>query len=133
MRDVLRSYQDAVTGAIARFGGYTAKLMGDGILAYLGWPHAQEDSAGRAVRAGFEITALVPRLASANGPPLSARVGIATGLVVVGDLIGKGAGPGAGRRRGDARPGGTPASSRRAGNRADRRVDQTPPRGRLPA
>jgi class 3 adenylate cyclase/predicted ATPase len=91
MRDVLRSYQDAVTGEITRLGGYTAKLMGDGVLAYFGWPHAQEDSAERAVRAGLGIVALVPRLASSVGEPLSARVGIATGLVVVGDLIGKGA------------------------------------------
>jgi class 3 adenylate cyclase len=89
MREVLRSYQDAAAGAVARFGGHVAKLMGDGVLAYFGWPRAHEDDAERAVRAGLGIAGTVPRLATPAGEPLAARVGIAAGLVVVGDLIGE--------------------------------------------
>ncbi len=91
MRDVLRAYQDAVSGAVARFEGHVAKLMGDGVLAYFGWPRAHEDAVERAVRAGLGIVEAVPRLATPAGNPLAARVGIATGLVVVGDLAGEGA------------------------------------------
>ena len=65
--------------------------MGDGVLAYFGWPAAHEDEAERAVRAGLAVAAAVARLAAPAGEPLAARVGIATGLVVVGDLIGEGA------------------------------------------
>ncbi|WP_027132516.1 adenylate/guanylate cyclase domain-containing protein [Geminicoccus roseus] len=91
MREVLRTYQDVVAGAVARYGGHIAKLMGDGVLAYFGWPRAQEDEAERAVYAGLDIAAAVLRLASPTGEALAARVGIATGLVVVGDLVGEGA------------------------------------------
>ena len=75
---------------IARFEGHVAKYMGDGVLAYFGWPVAHEDDAERAVRAAL---ALVEAVASSTpaGKPLAARVGIATGLVVVGDLMGEGA------------------------------------------
>jgi class 3 adenylate cyclase len=90
MREVLRSYQDAVAGAVVRFGGHVAKLMGDGVLAYFGWPKAYEDEAERAVRAGLSIVETVPRLATPAGEPLATRVGIASGLVVVGDLVGEG-------------------------------------------
>src|SRR4051812_26075679 len=91
MREVLRAYQNTVTGEIARVDGHVAKLMGDGVLAYFGWPRAHEDDAERAVRAGLAIAAAVARLADPAGGPLAARVGIATGLVVVGDLVGEGA------------------------------------------
>ncbi|HYI06548.1 MAG TPA: AAA family ATPase, partial [Reyranella sp.] len=91
MSEILRSYQDAVAVAIARFGGHVAKFMGDGVLAYFGWPRAHEDEPERAVRAGLGIVEAVPRLATPAGKPLAARVGIATGLVVVGDLVGEGA------------------------------------------
>ena len=90
MRGVLRAYQDAVAGEIARVGGHLAKLMGDGVLAYFGWPRAHEDEAERAVRAGLALVAAVGRLADPSGTPLSCRVGIATGAVIVGDLIGEG-------------------------------------------
>jgi class 3 adenylate cyclase len=90
MREVLRAFQDAVTGEIGRLG-YVAKLMGDGVLAYFGWPRAHEDDAERAVAAALAITDAVARLASPIGEKLACRVGIATGLVVVGDLIGAGA------------------------------------------
>ena len=90
MREVLRAYQNAVAGEIARFEGHVAKFMGDGVLAYFGWPRAHEDEAERAVRAGLAIVAAVARL-SGGGQALACRVGIATGLVVVGDLVGEGA------------------------------------------
>lgn len=91
MRDVLRAYQNAVAGEIGGVGGHVAKLMGDGVLAYFGWPQAHEDDAERAVRAALGATAVVGRLMSPVPEPLACRVGIATGLVVVGDLIGEGA------------------------------------------
>jgi class 3 adenylate cyclase/predicted ATPase len=91
MRALLRGYQDAVAGAIARYEGVVAKLMGDGVLAYFGFPRAHEDEAERAVRAGLDVVIAVGRLHAPGGAPLGARVGIATGLVVVGDLIGEGA------------------------------------------
>jgi class 3 adenylate cyclase/predicted ATPase len=91
MRVILHAYQNAVTGEIARVGGHLAKLMGDGVLAYFGWPRAGEDDAERAVQAGLTIVQAVQRLHTPSGEPLAARVGIATGLVIVGDLIGEGA------------------------------------------
>ena len=90
MSEVLRSYQNAVAGEVSRFGGHVAKFMGDGVLAYFGWPRAHEDDAERSVRAGLAIVAAVARL-TADGAALACRVGIATGLVVVGDLVGEGA------------------------------------------
>ena len=89
MRDVLRAYQNTVTGEISRLEGFTAKLMGDGVLAYFGWPRTHEDEAERAVRAGLAVVGAVARLPNAAGKALAARVGIATGLVVVGDLVGE--------------------------------------------
>ena len=68
-----------------------AKFMGDGVLAYFGWPQAHEDDAERALRAGLHSLEAVGRLAAPDGRPLACRVGIATGLVVVGDLVGEGA------------------------------------------
>ncbi|MEZ2126833.1 MULTISPECIES: AAA family ATPase [unclassified Sinorhizobium] len=91
MSKLLRAYQNAVTSGFARFEGHVAKLMGDGVLAYFGWPRAHEDEAERAVRASLEAVEAVGRLATPNGEPLAARVGIATGVVVVGELIGEGA------------------------------------------
>jgi class 3 adenylate cyclase len=88
MRDVIRAYQDAVAGAVARFGGHIAKFMGDGVLCYFGWPTAHEDAAERAVHAALAIVAAVETLPMAAAERLAARVGIATGLVVVGDLVG---------------------------------------------
>jgi class 3 adenylate cyclase/energy-coupling factor transporter ATP-binding protein EcfA2 len=91
MAEVLRTYQSAVAGAIARFEGHVAKYMGDGVLAYFGYPRAHENEAERAVRAGLAAVAAVHSLGSAHGETLAARVGIATGPVVVGELIGEGA------------------------------------------
>ena len=74
---------------VARFGGFVAKYMGDGVLIYFGYPEAHEDDAERAARAGLAVIDAVGRLATQE--PLNVRLGIATGLVVVGDLIGAGA------------------------------------------
>ena len=90
MREVIRVYQDACSGAIARYDGFIAKYMGDGVLAYFGYPEAHEHDAERAVRSALAIVEAAPKLATAAGSPLNVRVGIATGLVVVGDLIGSG-------------------------------------------
>ncbi|MEH2527183.1 MULTISPECIES: adenylate/guanylate cyclase domain-containing protein [unclassified Bradyrhizobium] len=91
MAEVLRTYQSAVAGAIARFEGHVAKYMGDGVLAYFGYPRAHENEAERAVRAGLAAVAAVHSLVSVHGKMLASRVGIATGPVVVGELIGEGA------------------------------------------
>ncbi|NGO54838.1 alpha/beta fold hydrolase [Allomesorhizobium camelthorni] len=90
MREIIRGYQNCCAGEIARFGGYVANFMGDGVLAYFGWPRAHEDDAERAVRAGLAVTRAVAELPTPKGNCLAAHVGIATGLVVVGDLAGPG-------------------------------------------
>ena len=91
LREVMRSYQNAVAGEIARFQGHVAKFLGDGVLAYFGWPRASEDAAERAIRAGLSVAAAVDGMSAGAGTSLAARTGIATGLVVVGDLLGDGA------------------------------------------
>ena len=94
LREVISAYQKCVAETVRRFGGFVAKYMGDGVLVYFGYPQAHEDDAERAVRAGLELIAAVAGLKTRAA--LQTRVGIATGLVVVGDLIGVGRGPGAG-------------------------------------
>ena len=89
LREVISAYQNAVAGTVQRFDGFVAKYMGDGVLVYFGYPQAHEDDAERAVRTGLELVAAVGGLKT--HAPLQTRVGIATGLVVVGDLIGSGA------------------------------------------
>src|ERR1700726_217360 len=89
LREVISAYQKCVADTVQRFGGSVAKYMGDGVLVYFGYPQAHEDDAERAVRAGLELIAAVSALKSRT--LLQTRVGIATGLVVVGDLIGSGA------------------------------------------
>jgi class 3 adenylate cyclase/predicted ATPase len=91
MRDLLRDYQNTVAAEVVRYDGHIAKFMGDGVLAFFGWPIAHEDEPERAVRAGLAICAAVPLIVTQQGKKLSVRVGIATGLVVVGELIGSGA------------------------------------------
>ena len=89
LREVISAYQKCVAETVKRFGGFVAKYMGDGVLVYFGYPQAHEDDAERAVRAGLELVASVSGLKTHAA--LQTRVGIATGLVVVGDLIGSGA------------------------------------------
>ena len=91
MREVIAAYQTACAEVVRRFDGHVAKFMGDGILAYFGYPRAHEDDAERAVRASLELIEAVGRLSPPGAERLKTRVGIDTGLVVVGDLIGEGA------------------------------------------
>jgi class 3 adenylate cyclase len=88
LREIISAYQKCVAHAVQRFDGFVAKYMGDGVLVYFGYPQAHEDDAERAVRAGLELVVAVGDLKSHAA--LQTRVGIATGLVVVGDLIGSG-------------------------------------------
>jgi class 3 adenylate cyclase len=88
LRSVIGAYHQCVAETVARFDGFVAKYMGDGVLVYFGYPQAHEDDAERAVRAGLALVEAVGNLHSED--PLQVRVGIATGLVVVGDLVGSG-------------------------------------------
>ena len=88
LREIISAYQKCVAETVGRFGGFVAKYLGDGVLIYFGYPHAHEDDAERAVRAALELIAAVGALKAVSS--LQTRVGIATGLVVVGDLIGTG-------------------------------------------
>jgi class 3 adenylate cyclase len=89
LREVLGTYHAAASEEVARLDGFVAKFMGDGVLAYFGYPQAHEDDPERAIRAALAIADRVAALNPASGA-LAVRVGIATGLVVVGDLIGSG-------------------------------------------
>ena len=88
LREVISAYQKCVAETVQRSGGFVAKYMGDGVLVYFGYPQAHEDDAERAVRAGLELIGAVSALKS--NALLQTRVGIATGIVVVGELIGSG-------------------------------------------
>src|SRR5712692_4278261 len=88
MREIVGAYHRCCADLITRAGGFVAKYMGDGVLAYFGYPQAHEHDAERAVRAGLSLVEAVPKLKTAASVPLQVRVGVATGLVVVGDLIG---------------------------------------------
>jgi class 3 adenylate cyclase/predicted ATPase len=88
LREVISAYQKCVAEVVSRFDGFVAKYMGDGVLVYFGYPEAHEDDPERAVRAGLELIGAVSNLKTYTA--LQTRVGIATGLVVVGDLIGSG-------------------------------------------
>ena len=112
LREVISAYQKCVAETVGRFGGFVAKYMGDGVLIYFGYPQAHEDDGERAVRAGLELVAAVSELKTHAA--LQTRVGIATGLVVVGDLIGSGVSQRASHRRRDAEPCGALAGRCRA-------------------
>jgi len=88
LRAVIGRYHACVAQTVSRFDGFVAKFMGDGVLAYFGYPQAHEDDPEQAVRAGLALIDAVGELQAAE--PLQVRIGIATGLVVVGDLIGVG-------------------------------------------
>ena len=87
MRDVIRAYQEACAGVVGRYEGFVAKYMGDGVLVYFGYPTAHEDDAERAINSGLGIVEAVKALER----DLAVRIGIATGMVVVGDIVGEGA------------------------------------------
>jgi class 3 adenylate cyclase len=89
MRELLGTYHAAVAEVVAGFEGYVAKYMGDGVLVYFGYPRAHEDDAEQAVRAGLALVERIGQLQTGSGA-LASRIGIATGLVVVGDLVGAG-------------------------------------------
>jgi class 3 adenylate cyclase/tetratricopeptide (TPR) repeat protein len=91
LREVMRHYQDAVSAVITDHDGYVASYLGDGVMAYFGWPLAHEDQSIQAARAGLAAITVVNAIAvpGTNDETLAARVGIATGQVVVGDLTGE--------------------------------------------
>ena len=90
MRGVISAYNRCCAEAIESHGGFVAKYLGDGVLAYFGYPEAHEQDPEQAVAAGLAIVRSVPELTTPAGSPLHVRVGVGTGLVVVGDLIGSG-------------------------------------------
>src|SRR6516164_2654285 len=88
LREVIGRYHACIAETVSRFDGFVAKYMGDGVRVYFGYPHAHEDDTEQAVRAGLALVSAVGALEAPG--PLQLRIGIATGLVVVGDLIGAG-------------------------------------------
>ncbi|MCZ7596756.1 MAG: adenylate/guanylate cyclase domain-containing protein [Gammaproteobacteria bacterium] len=95
MREVITTFQNACRTAIGHYDGFIARYMGDGMLIYFGYPRAHEDDAARAVRAGLAVVEAVTALnqggSARNDVSLAVRVGVATGPVVVGDIVGEGA------------------------------------------
>jgi class 3 adenylate cyclase/tetratricopeptide (TPR) repeat protein len=91
MRAIITEYQQTVASVVDEFDGFIATLLGDGMLCYFGWPQANEDDTERAVRAGLSIIKATKKLTTPDGDTLASRVGVASGVVVVGDLIGGGA------------------------------------------
>jgi class 3 adenylate cyclase/tetratricopeptide (TPR) repeat protein len=87
LQRLVDAYQHQVAGCVARYDGFVAKFMGDGVLVYFGYPQAHEDDAERAVRAGLDVVAAMPSVRTTNGLDLACRIGIATGVAVVGDSI----------------------------------------------
>src|SRR5205807_3046881 len=91
LQRVIDAYQRQVASCAASYEGFVAKFMGDGVLVYFGYPQAHEDDAERAVRAGLDIVAAMPSVRTIDGLELACRIGIASGVVVVGDSISVGA------------------------------------------
>jgi class 3 adenylate cyclase/tetratricopeptide (TPR) repeat protein len=91
LAEIINAYLRCCAEEIERTGGFVAKYMGDGVLAYFGYPRAHEHDAERAVQAALMIARAVPALPTRHGEPIEVRIGVATGLVVVGELIGVGA------------------------------------------
>src|SRR5215472_1760122 len=88
LRGIIGAYHRCCAEVIERHGGFVAKYMGDGVLIYFGYPHAHEDDAERALRAGLALIDAVGKLRTQE--PIQVRIGVATGVVVVGDLVGSG-------------------------------------------
>jgi class 3 adenylate cyclase len=110
LREIMGAYHRCCAKEISKSGGFVAKFMGDGVLGYFGYPQAHEDDAERAVRAGLALVEAVTKVDAHGGTTLRTRVGIATGLVVVGHVIGRGQCAGTSGRRRDSQSVG-PASS----------------------
>ena len=95
LRELMRAFQDRCAGAVSRFGGFVARYMGDALLVYFGYPRTREDEPERAVRAGLDIVRSIAELdcdvSGAQDVECAVRIGIATGVVVVGDIVGEGA------------------------------------------
>jgi hypothetical protein len=127
LREVITAYQKRVSETVTRLAGFVAKYMGDGVLIYFGYPRAHEDDAERAARAGLELIDGVASLKSSV--TLQTRVGIATGLVVVGDLVGSSAAQEHGKL---TRITSTSGMSADIKTRNHRRIWRNPKRGRLP-
>src|ERR687897_1193874 len=90
MREVIGAYHRCIAEVVGQFEGFVAKYMGDGVLVYFGWPHADEADAERAVRAALATLEAIAQVAP-TGERLAVRIGLATGLAVIGDLLGIGA------------------------------------------
>jgi predicted ATPase/class 3 adenylate cyclase len=90
LREVIADYHRSVSAVVVRFGGFVAKFMGDGALAYFGYPQAHEDDAERAIRAGLALVSTARAIPAPTNRNVQVRVGIATGLVIVGDVVGTG-------------------------------------------
>ena len=91
MRKLIRLYQGTVTEIIDHYHGFVARYVGDGVLCYFGWPQANEDDAENCIRAGLSVIEAVKQIIAPNNQPLATRLGVASGVVVIGDLIGCGA------------------------------------------
>ena len=115
MRDLITAFHKAIDDVVSRFDGFVAQYFGDGVLVYFGYPAADEHDTEQAVRAGLAILDTVRTLKTGSDVPLQARVGIATGLVVVGEQLGTGDIAKARRDRRDAEPGGEAAGRGTAG------------------
>jgi class 3 adenylate cyclase len=118
LRKLISAYRKGVTETVQRYGGFVAQYLGDGVLVYFGYPQAHEDDAERAVRSALDLVAAVANLQT--NTRLQTRVGIATGLVVVGESRWIRRTPGARHRRRDAQPGGPAASARGTRHGSDR-------------
>ena len=86
---MMQAYLNVCTDVVKRWGGFVSQYLGDGIMAYFGWPIGQEKDAERAIRAGFAMIEATTQLSAPDGQPLAARVGVASGLVMVGEIIGE--------------------------------------------
>ena len=86
LQQTVESYQQKVATCVAQYDGFVAKFMGDGVLVYFGYPQAHEDDAERAIRAGLDIVAAMPSVRAIDGPELACRIGISSGVVVVGEI-----------------------------------------------
>ena len=85
LQQMIEAYQQQVASCVAQYDGFVAKFMGDGVLVYFGYPQAHEDDAERAIRAGLDIVAAMPSVRAIDGLELACRIGIASGVVVVGE------------------------------------------------